>query len=137
MAASRSLLSGPRFLLPVVLVLAGGIVSADVSSSEAAGQHTGAAACTLTVPSKVYISAPHQLPTFKLGVDCAAAGFVRTTMTTRAVVGNGTTRPMGCLRFGGRTSRDELGTASQCDERGGRADVDLRWRRADADSAGA
>jgi hypothetical protein len=77
LASSRAkLFSRPHLLLPLVLLLAGGIVSADVSSSDAAGQRAAAASCTLNVPSKVAISAPFRAPAFTLGADCPAAGVI-------------------------------------------------------------
>lgn len=77
MATSRA----PHFsrslvVLPVAALLTVGLLTADVSSSEAAGQRAAAASCTLNVASRVAISSPYVNPTFSLGADCAAAGVI-------------------------------------------------------------
>lgn len=64
-----------RVILPLAVLLTGGILTADASSSEAAGQQA-AASCTLNVASRVAISSPYTNPTFTLGADCAAAGVI-------------------------------------------------------------
>jgi hypothetical protein len=76
LTTSRALLSRTGVVLPLVVLLTGGILTADASSGEATGQQATAAACTLNVPSKIAIAAPHQAPTFTIGADCTAAGVI-------------------------------------------------------------
>jgi len=53
--ASSRVRSRSRVVVPVAVLLTAGILTADVSSSEAAGQRASAASCTLNVPSRVAI----------------------------------------------------------------------------------
>lgn len=77
LATSRAkLFARSRLVLPVGVLLTAGILTADVSSSDAAGKRAAAASCTLNVPTRVAISSPYVNPTFTLGADCAAAGVI-------------------------------------------------------------
>ena len=53
--ASSRVRSRSRVVVPVAVLLTAGILTADVSSSEAAGQRASAASCTPNVPSRVAI----------------------------------------------------------------------------------
>jgi hypothetical protein len=76
LATSRAkLFSRAHMILPLAVLVTAGILTSDVTSSEAANNRA-AASCTLNVPSRVAISSPYMQPTFSLGADCAAAGVI-------------------------------------------------------------
>ncbi|MFC9688302.1 hypothetical protein ACFTSF_07145 [Kribbella sp. NPDC056951] len=76
LATSRRKVFARAGFLPLTVLLAAVIGSADASFSDAAGEQAAAASCTLNVPARVHISAPFQSPAVTLGADCAAAGVV-------------------------------------------------------------
>ena len=88
LATSRTkLLSRPRVVLPLTVLLAAGVLSADASPSDAAGQRAAASSCTLNVPARVAISAPYQSPSVTLGADCAAAGVIDASWVSKRADG--------------------------------------------------
>jgi hypothetical protein len=72
----RPVLPSRAALPAALLLLAGGILTSDVLSSEAVSAREAAASCSLNVASRVAISSPYVNPTFALGADCAAAGVI-------------------------------------------------------------